>query len=61
MDMSMILGLALAGSIMLLNGNKTQSKKSQTQSDTPSEFVVSVGGDGAISISPKEEALKGVQ
>ena len=55
MDMSMILGLALAGSIMLLNGNKTQSKKPKPQTGNPSEFVVSVGGDGAISISPKQK------
>ena len=56
MDMSMILGLTLAGLIMLLNGNKHQGKGSKAQSGNSSEFIVSVGGDGGVSISPKKKS-----
>lgn len=59
MDLSMILGLALAGSIMLLSGNKRQGKEQKSRTGNPSEFVVSVGGDGGISISPKKKSSKG--
>lgn len=52
MDISMVIGLALAGAIMLLNGNKSQAKKPKPNN---SEFVVSVGGDGGVSISPKKK------
>lgn len=55
MDMSMILGFTLAGSIMLLSGNKQQEKDSK-QPGNASEFVVSVDGNG-ISISPSTQHL----
>ena len=54
MDMSMILGFTLAGSIMLLNGNKHQDNDQKPQFDHTSEFVVSVGENGGISISPQK-------
>ncbi|MBX2863232.1 MAG: hypothetical protein KTR27_06720 [Leptolyngbyaceae cyanobacterium MAG.088] len=54
MDMSMILGLALAGSIMLLNGNKRQVKEQKPQPNDASEFIVSVGANGGLSINPKQ-------
>ena len=57
MDISMILGLTLAGAIMLINGDK-RSEKNPKQHASKSEFVVSVGGDGAISVSPKRKSSK---
>lgn len=59
MDISMILGLTLAGSVMLLSGNKPKEKEQKSGTGNPSEFVVSVGGDGAISISPQQKSNKG--
>ena len=58
MDMSMILGLTLAGSIMLLSGNKNPKKEKSSQASSKSEFVISVGGDGAISVSPQKKSPK---
>lgn len=40
MDMSMILGLAIAGSIVLLNGNKSQTTKKPDATSKGTEFVV---------------------
>mgnify|MGYP001792213280 FL=1 len=52
MDTSMILGLPLAGSIVLLSGNKHQTKK--TPDPKPNtEFVVRVSG-GDVAVSPKQ-------
>ena len=58
MDISMILGLTLAGAIMLLNGDKRSEKDQKPRTSGKSEFVVSVGGDGAISVSPKQKSSK---
>ncbi|MEM9264044.1 MAG: hypothetical protein AAGA46_00815 [Cyanobacteria bacterium P01_F01_bin.13] len=53
MDMSMILGLALAGSIVLLSGNKEQDKKKSKAKRPSTEFIVRVG-DGDVAVSPKQ-------
>ncbi len=59
MDTSMIIGLALAGSIVMLSGNKNQKPKTNTSMGNRSEFVVSVNGDGGVSISPKKKNARG--
>ncbi|MEL6129198.1 MAG: hypothetical protein AAFR24_11280 [Cyanobacteria bacterium J06627_3] len=40
MDMSMILGLAIAGSIVMLSGNKNQTQKKPDAPSKGTEFVV---------------------
>lgn len=55
MDMSMILGLTLAGSIMLISGSKRPEKGQKNPIGNNPEFIVSVGADGGLSISPKEK------
>ena len=53
MDTSMILGLTLAGFIVLLNGNKKEDKKSSEKKSGATEFVVRLG-DGDAMVSPKQ-------
>ncbi|MEM8611164.1 MAG: hypothetical protein AAGF93_04020 [Cyanobacteria bacterium P01_H01_bin.105] len=52
MDISMILGLALAGSIVIFN-NKNQHKKQANSKSNPPEFVVHLRDDKAA-LSPKQ-------
>ena len=52
MDMSMILGLAIAGSIVMLSGNKSKSPKQPAPKTNGTEFVVRVG-HGDIAVTPK--------
>ena len=56
MDTSMIIGLTLAGSIVMLSGGK----RSETKEDKPrtdgTEFIVRVGDDGAISFGPRDSS-----
>ncbi|MEM9805042.1 MAG: hypothetical protein AAF959_07155 [Cyanobacteria bacterium P01_D01_bin.56] len=52
MDMSMILGLALAGSIAMLSGNKKQSKKSPESKSNSTELIVRIA-DGDVAVVPK--------
>lgn len=54
MDTSMILGLTIAGSIVLLSGNKNGDKSAPTKKPSSStEFVVRVS-DGDVAVSPKQ-------
>ncbi|MEA5462299.1 hypothetical protein [Leptothoe sp. PORK10 BA2] len=48
--MSMIIGLAIAGSIVMLSGNKDKKPPEPTLGST--EFVVRVG-DGNVAVTPK--------
>lgn len=54
MDMSMILGLTIAGSIVMLSGNKSEGKSASAKKPSSStEFVVRVS-DGDVAVSPKQ-------
>lgn len=52
MDMSMILGLAIAGSIVMLSGNKKPDKKTSQDKPNGTEFVVRIA-DGDVAVNPK--------
>ncbi|MEO0349712.1 MAG: hypothetical protein AAF282_06650 [Cyanobacteria bacterium P01_A01_bin.15] len=56
MDTSMIIGLTLAGSIVMLSGGK----RSETKVDEPrtdgTEFIVRVDDDGVISFGAKDSS-----
>lgn len=52
MDQSMIIGLALAGLIVVLNGDKSKAKKKSDAKPSGTEFVVRVK-DGNVAVGPK--------
>ena len=52
MDISMILGLAIAGSFVMLSGNKKEAKKSPGNKPSGTEFVVRIA-DGNAVVDPK--------
>lgn len=54
MDMTMILGLMLAGSIAMLSGNKNQDKDNSKTKPSNPEFVVWLG-DKEIALAPKKK------
>ena len=52
MDQSMIIGLALAGLIVVLNGDKSKAEKKSDEKPHSTEFVVRVK-DGNVAVSPE--------
>ena len=52
MDMTMILGLAIAGSIVMLSGNNKPTKKSPESKSGSTEFIVRIA-DGDVAVGPK--------
>lgn len=55
MDTSMIIGLALAGSIVMLTGNKNKANQKSDTKPNATEFVVRLGDD-AVAFTPKKKA-----
>ncbi|MEO0868316.1 MAG: hypothetical protein AAFY17_07675 [Cyanobacteria bacterium J06642_11] len=53
MDMSMILGLTIAGSIVMLSGNKKPSPKPTENKTNNTEFIVRIADGGDVAVGPK--------
>lgn len=52
MDMTMILGLAIAGSVVMLSGDKKKVEKSTKTAPKGTEFIVRIA-DGDVAVNPK--------
>ena len=52
MDMTMILGLAIAGSIVMLSGDKKKSKAPVKTTPKGTELIVRIA-DGDVAVAPK--------